>query len=76
MPLFVKNVVHFEVFTNEMECGKQDFSTRNKVIVLNGTNVLIFPYKNARKMSFIKYNTSIHTVGQKNLCTEEKTCKL
>ena len=42
MPLFRKNVVHFLIFTNDMECesDKQDFS--NKVIVLNATSVLIF----------------------------------
>ena len=52
MPLFPKNVVHFGLFTNEMECerDKQDFN--NKVIVLNATSVLIFQYKNARKTSF------------------------
>ena len=35
IPLFAKNVGHFEFFTNEMECErvKQDFS--NQVIVFN-----------------------------------------
>ena len=44
MPLNAKNVVHFGIFTNEMECerGKQEIS--NKVIVLNKTNVFIFTY--------------------------------
>ena len=57
MPLFPKNVIHFGVFTNEMECkrGKQDFS--NKMIILNETSVLIFQCKNATKKSFKKYYT-------------------
>ena len=42
MPLLSKNVVHFGCFTNDVECerGKQDLS--NKVIILNGTSVLMF----------------------------------
>ena len=57
---FSKNVVHFRVFTNEMECerGKQDFS--NKMIVLNATSVLIFQYKNAKKSSFKNIIQLVH----------------
>ena len=42
MSLFPKNVVHFEFFTNEMECerGKQDFSTQ--MIVFNAEQVSLY----------------------------------
>ena len=47
MPLFPKNIMHFEFFTNEMECerGKQDFSNRG--ILLNATSafILVFQHK-------------------------------
>ena len=69
MPLFPKNVVHFGVFTNDMECekDKQDFS--NKVIILTATRVLIFQYKNARKTSSKKYYTiGLFQLLQRQIC--------
>ena len=57
MPLLSKNVVHFGVFTDELECGRGKQDCTNKVIVLNETSVLIFQYQNARKTSFKKYYT-------------------
>ena len=44
MPLFLKNVVYFGVFTNEMECERDKQDCSNKVIVLNATSVLMQLY--------------------------------
>ena len=64
MPLFLKNVMQFRLFTTEMDCEnvKKDFS--NKVIILTATSVLIFQYKYARKTSFKRY----YTIGQRQIC--------
>ena len=69
MPLFIKNFVHFGLFTNEMECkrGKQGFS--NKVIFLNAASFLIFQYKNARKTSLKKFYTiGLFQLLQRQIC--------
>ena len=73
MPLFPKNVVHFEFFTNEMVCErcKQDFE--NQVIVLNAKCDLILQYKNTRKTNFKKYYTiGLFQILQRQICQGDR----
>ena len=69
-------IVHFEFFTNEMECerGKEYFG--NKVIVLNATSFLVLQYKNARKTSFKIYYTmgTISITTKANLRKKSLIC--